>query len=158
MKRNPIVTNLFVYGTLKRGQCREKMWPRTPRSIRKGFVFGWLYDLGPYPALWCAECGEPDAGQESCDWVEGEIWSFHRDDVAETVEELDVIEETCQPGLPNLYDQILVRVYTAPLSIDPQASSELALAYQYSRLSDIMPSTRIRPSAKEVSVIWPARG
>lgn len=155
MKHNPIVTNFFVYGTLKRGQCREKMWPRTPRSIRKGFVRGCLYDLGPYPGLWCAECDQTNGDQDSCDWVEGEIWSFDREDVAATVEELDVIEETCQPGVPNLYDQILVRVYSSPPCTDPQASSELALAYQYSRLSDIAPSTRIRPTANNISVIWP---
>lgn len=155
-----MVTNVFVYGTLKRGQCREKMWPRSPLSIRPGYVRAWLFDLGPYPAIWCADCDE--VGGETCgnapcpcDWVEGEIWSLAKDDLAITIDELDEIEETNQPHTCNQYDQILVRVYQSPDSHSDATSSVLALTYQFSRLSDIGGDRRIHPPEGGKVVCWP---
>jgi gamma-glutamylcyclotransferase (GGCT)/AIG2-like uncharacterized protein YtfP len=161
---NAMICDFFVYGTLKRGECRETMWPRKPRSIRVGFVRGWLFDLGPYPAMWCAvdepveqDGAEQDGAEQdglACDWIQGELWSFDQDDVAATIEELDQIEDTNQPHTPNLYDQILVRVYDRPLGNDSQAKSELALAYQYSRLADVPPASRIFPASPDGIVAW----
>ncbi len=156
----PIVTNVFVYGTLKRGQCRERMWPRAPLSIRPGFVRGWLFDLGPYPAMWCAGCHECDVDSFDddpcqCDWIEGELWSFAKQDMATTIEELDEIEETNQPHVCNLYDQILVRVYESPDSPPAAAPSVLALTYQFSRPSDIPLTSRIHPVTPANVVTWP---
>jgi gamma-glutamylcyclotransferase (GGCT)/AIG2-like uncharacterized protein YtfP len=156
----PIVTNVFVYGTLKRGQCREKMWPRTPLSIRTGYVRGWLFDLGPYPAMWCADCHEVSGEACNdipcpCDWVKGEIWSLAKDDLAITIEELDEIEETNQPHTCNQYDQILVRVYQSPDTQSAASSSVLALTYQFSRLSDASAKGRIHPVAEDRVVYWP---
>jgi len=156
-----MITDLFVYGTLKRGQCRETMWPRPPVSIRPAFIRGRLYDLGPYPAIWCGDClchGSPadichpaDADADDCDWVAGEIWSIHPSDLAATIEELDMIEETNQPGVLNLYDHILVRAHAQPGS----GESVLALAYQYSRLEDLSPSSRVHRRPDDRHVIWP---
>jgi len=159
----------FVYGTLKRGQCREALWPRPPQRIRTGFVRGWLFDLGSYPAMWCGEC-EPfetprdhspaDSASKlavahpcdcDCDWIAGEIWSIETCDLDVTLKTLDEIEGTNQPGELNLYDQILVRAYSSPGSHD----SVLALAYQYSRLSSLKETIRIRPRA-EIHVTWPS--
>jgi gamma-glutamylcyclotransferase (GGCT)/AIG2-like uncharacterized protein YtfP len=156
----PIVTNVFVYGTLKRGQCREQMWPRAPLSIRPGYVRGWLFDLGPYPAMWCADCHEVDGDTCDdtpcpCDWVEGEIWSLAKEDMAITIDELDAIEETNQPHTFNQYDQILVRVHQSPEAHATASSSVLALTYQFSRLGDIAPNGRIHPVAGDNVVCWP---
>jgi gamma-glutamylcyclotransferase (GGCT)/AIG2-like uncharacterized protein YtfP len=161
----PIITNVFVYGTLKRGQCREKMWPRAPLSIRPGFVRGWLFDLGPYPGMWCADCLESDCKQcdcdshdqdeRQCDWVEGEIWSLAKQDMAATIEELDEIEETNQPQVANQYDQILVRVYDSPSVSNGQSTSQLALTYQFSRLNDLIRAKRIRAVSSDGCVAWP---
>ncbi len=156
----PIVTNVFVYGTLKRGQCREKMWPRTPLSIRPGYVRGWLFDLGPYPAMWCADCHEVGGDTcndipSPCDWIKGEIWSLAKEDMALTIEELDAIEETNQPHTCNQYDQILVRVYQSPESHSDASFSVLALTYQFSRLGDIGGDGRIHPADGGNVVCWP---
>ncbi len=45
------VQAFFVYGTLKTGQCRERCWPCKPIETRAAWVYGELYDTGPYPAL-----------------------------------------------------------------------------------------------------------
>lgn len=42
---------IFVYGTLKRGEEREAMWPRWPVRVEAATTLGILYDIGPYPAL-----------------------------------------------------------------------------------------------------------
>ncbi len=43
---------LFVYGTLKRGECNHpQIEPFLRDVIRRCYVFGDLYDAGAYPAL-----------------------------------------------------------------------------------------------------------
>jgi len=158
----PIVTNVFVYGTLKRGQCRETMWPRAPLSIRPGFVCGWLFDLGPYPAMWCGDCLEleNDASENTpcqCDWIEGEVWTLAKEDMSITIEKLDEIEETNQPQSCNHYDQILVRAYDAPYRMGQTSPSVLALTYQFSDLRRLPSSRRIHASASPHIVAWPNR-
>jgi gamma-glutamylcyclotransferase (GGCT)/AIG2-like uncharacterized protein YtfP len=73
--------NIFVYGTLKRGECREACWPRPPLEVIPATVRGLLYDMGPYPAL-----------AEGDGWVAGEIWRLESTDVATTLAALDQIE------------------------------------------------------------------
>ncbi len=107
--------HVFVYGTLKRGQCREGCWPRAAAMVRPAWTLGRLLDLGPYPAL--------VAGN---DRVRGELWSFASNDMPLVVCRLDQIEVTNQPGLVNEYDRIHVVVYMD----DGQALS--AYAYRYS--------------------------
>ncbi len=98
--------HFFVYGTLMRGQCRQSLWPRPPRSVTPALVRGQLYDLGEYPALRIAA--------DDNDWVEGELWKIAAADVAVTLARLDEIEETNQPGRPNLYDRLRVEVHLHP--------------------------------------------
>jgi len=153
----PMVTDVFVYGTLKRGQCRESMWPRTPLSIRPAFVRGWLFDLGPYPAMWCGDCQgiENDPSENApcqCDWIKGEVWTLAKQDMSITIEELDEIEETNQPQVCNHYDQILVRAYETP---DQASASVLALTYQFSNQRNLSPSHRIHPAGSTSIVAWP---
>lgn len=91
--------HVFVYGTLKRGQCREDCWPVAPLSVEVAWTLGSLWDLGPYPALLVGS-----------DRVLGELWSFAPSDLAAVFEVLDRIEGTNQPGLPNEYDRVQVSV------------------------------------------------
>lgn len=145
---NLMITDFFVYGTLKRGECRESMWPRKPIRIREGFILARLYDLGDYPAIRVDEF----EGEEPLDWVNGEVWSFDRSDFTATLAALDEIEVTNQRGYRNLYDQILVRAYDRPGS----RSSRLALAYQYSALSRLTHSRCVRPREGGSFVFWSA--
>ncbi len=156
----PIVTELFVYGTLKQGECRDSLWPRKPLRVRDAFVLGRLYDLGAYPAIrvdgeameneeWRMENGD-QYGDQRLDWVGGEVWSFEVDDVLATIARLDEIEETNQRGYHNLYDHVLVRVHDRPNS----RSSRLALVYQYSSAGRLDHSPRLRPRDGELIVSW----
>lgn len=72
---------IFVYGTLQRGEVRERMWPRGARRIETGMIRGRLYDLGPYPALTTGD-----------DLVRGELWHVAPEDLQVTLDALDAIE------------------------------------------------------------------
>lgn len=76
-----MIAQVFVYGTLKRGQERERCWPRPPRRIEPAEIRGELYDLGPYPALVHGD-----------DRVLGEAWFLEPADVEVTLKVLDEIE------------------------------------------------------------------
>lgn len=86
---------IFVYGTLKRGQCREHCWPCAPRSVQPAFVRGSLLCLGPFPGL-----------VEGEQWVRGEAWEIASADLAETLRVLDQIEGFQQPHEANQYERI----------------------------------------------------
>lgn len=90
---------VFVYGTLKRGQCREDLWPRAPVSVAPAWTLGSLFDLGPYPALLGGN-----------DRVLGELWSFEPSEMPAVLAVLDQIEGTNQPGQSNEYDRVQVPV------------------------------------------------
>jgi gamma-glutamylcyclotransferase (GGCT)/AIG2-like uncharacterized protein YtfP len=76
-----MIAQVFVYGTLKRGQERERNWPRPPRRIEPAEIRGELYDLGPYPALLHGD-----------DRVLGELWFLEPADLEATLRTLDEIE------------------------------------------------------------------
>ncbi|MDF1483675.1 gamma-glutamylcyclotransferase [Ramlibacter sp. H39-3-26] len=75
--------HVFVYGTLRRGQCNDITLLRpAPRHIGMARVPGRLYHLGAYPGLVL------DAGTPSGNWVVGEVYA-----IAPVLEpQLDVIE------------------------------------------------------------------
>jgi gamma-glutamylcyclotransferase (GGCT)/AIG2-like uncharacterized protein YtfP len=87
---------IFVYGTLQRGECREKMWPRSPLRVETAFVRGRLYDLGPYPALAPGD-----------DLVRGELWHIAAADLPETLAALDAIEDYADSD-DDLYKRAIV--------------------------------------------------
>jgi gamma-glutamylcyclotransferase (GGCT)/AIG2-like uncharacterized protein YtfP len=92
---------IFVYGTLQRGEARERCWPRPPQSVEPATVLGALYDLGSYPALVAGD-----------DVVAGELWRFAAEDMAETLTVLDHVE--CCTGTANdLYQRVIVECQTA---------------------------------------------
>ena len=110
-----MITAVFVYGTLKRGQCRSGLWPAEPLSVQPAWTLGKLFGRSDYPAL--------TAGQ---DRVLGELWRFPTDDIASVLETLDQIEVTNQPGQDDLY----VRVFVETWDLDDQPL-EQAYVYHY---------------------------
>ena len=87
-----IVHFVFVYGTLKRGQCRENLWPAKPLSVRQASVAGELYDRDDYPAM-----------KRGDDRILGEIWEFDSSTIQRVVETLDQIECTQGNSPDDLY-------------------------------------------------------
>lgn len=135
--------HLFVYGTLKRGQCREKCWPVVPQQVSPAFTAGSLFDLGPYPAM-----------TRGTAFIAGELWSFTAEQIDEVRECLDRIEVTNQPGIPNEYDRITVEVQL----LDSQ--SVLAECYLFARPEELNKLGRhVEPSRafQQISLaIWPS--
>ena len=118
--------NFFVYGTLKRGECRQHMWPSTPSVVEEAWVFGELYDAGSYPALLSGD-----------DKVLGELWSFRQADFDAIVKVLDDIEEY-RPGDPyNLYSRKVIDCETL------SGRRTVAQTYLYARLLDLPTFTRL---------------
>lgn len=105
---------VFVYGTLKTGQIREKCWPSQPTRIRNAWTFGKLFAGESYPAM-----------TRGSDQVIGEVWFYDDDVIDEVLQTLDVIEGTNQAGAPNLYDRVIVSAFCA------NDNRELGTAYTY---------------------------
>ena len=123
---NPTEVNFFVYGTLKRGECRGHMWPRSPIVVEEAWVYGELYDAGSYPAL-----------LPGTDKVLGELWSFPQTDFEAIVKVLDDVEEY-RPGDPyNLYTRETIECETM------SGRRTVAHTYQYARMHDLPTFNRI---------------
>jgi gamma-glutamylcyclotransferase (GGCT)/AIG2-like uncharacterized protein YtfP len=134
--------HIFVYGTLKRGQCREKCWPLQPLQIRQAWTLGKLIDLGPYPAL-----------LEGNDRIHGELWSFKECDIAWVRQVLDKVEVTNQPGVPNEYDRVPVLVQLF------DGGEVTAETYRLASQSSAFPMVPVAPSLwiqDQRYVVWPA--
>jgi gamma-glutamylcyclotransferase (GGCT)/AIG2-like uncharacterized protein YtfP len=124
--------NFFVYGTLKRGECREQRWPRSPIVVEEAWVLGELYNAGNYPAL-----------LPGTDKVRGELWSFSQAEFDAIVEVLDGIEEY-RPGDPhNLYTREVIDCETM------SGRRTVAHTYQYARLHDLPTFARIAANVSE---------
>jgi gamma-glutamylcyclotransferase (GGCT)/AIG2-like uncharacterized protein YtfP len=102
---------IFVYGTLKRGEVREKCWPHKPVSVEWATLGGELRDLGPYPALVAGD-----------DTVLGELWQIEPRDLLATLATLDEIEGFGQGG-----DDLYVRQVVHCLTL----AAETREAYTY---------------------------
>jgi gamma-glutamylcyclotransferase (GGCT)/AIG2-like uncharacterized protein YtfP len=120
---------LFVYGTLQRGQCREKFWPHLPEKIEPAVARGQLHDLGPYPAL-----------VEGSDRIGGELWHIRPEHVAETLSILDGVEDAAV-GETGLYVRRVVTVETA------DGQSQKAFAYFYTRPAEVGDMPIVTPDA-----------
>ena len=118
--------DFFVYGTLKRGECRQHLWPRTPLVVEEAWVLGELYNAGSYPAL-----------LPGTDKVLGELWSFLATDFDALVEVLDDIEQYRLDDPYNLYNREVVHCET----LSGRRAS--AHTYIYARLHDLPTFTRI---------------
>lgn len=75
-----IERHVFVYGTLRRGECNDitRLRP-APRWLGRARVCGTLYDLGAYPGMLLGGDG----------WVHGEVYAIE----PELEQQLDCIEE-----------------------------------------------------------------
>jgi gamma-glutamylcyclotransferase (GGCT)/AIG2-like uncharacterized protein YtfP len=120
---------VFVYGTLKRGECREKCWPIPPREVVPATVLGLLYDLAPYPGL--------VAGRHR---VAGEAWHFAEADMPVTLAALDDIEGAYgRDGDEYHRDVVLCSTATGDL---------YAWAYFYQRVHELHSAKPIWPNAE----------
>lgn len=128
--------NFFVYGTLKRGECRQHMWPRSPLVVEEAWVHGELYDAGSYPAL-----------LPGSDQVLGELWSFLPSDFEAIVKVLDEIEEY-RPGDPyNLYNREIVDCET----LSGRRTS--AYTYVYARQHDLPTFKRLASTSDRAEFV-----
>jgi gamma-glutamylcyclotransferase (GGCT)/AIG2-like uncharacterized protein YtfP len=95
-----MISSVFVYGTLKRGQCRGVMWPFEPLRVSLVFTHGTLFDRHDYPAM-----------TSGTDHVVGEKWDFHPEQMQRVLEVLDAIEGANQVGVPELYRRVVVTTW-----------------------------------------------
>lgn len=133
------VDSVFVYGTLKRGECRQPLWPATPLRIEAAWTLGSLFARGDYPAM--------TAGH---DRVLGERWKFDRSDMPQVIAALDRIEGANQPGQPDLYRRVTIELFALtglPLT--------KAFGYHYATDPTSDGFDRLRPSSPENFVQWP---
>ena len=137
--------HVFAYGTLKKGQCRERFWAHGPREIALAWIHGALFDTGPYPAL-----------TEGDDLVAGELWMFEDDQINEILQVLDAEEGYHGPGASdNLYRRQIVACETQ----DGRMFG--AHAYFYARCNEFPTFHRLHPTVQwnhRHFVIWPAGG
>ena len=125
------IDRVFVYGTLKRGEAREKCWPRRPLSVEPATVRGRLYDLGPYPAL-----------IEGAETVAGELWNFAAEDLSPTLAALDEIEGY-RGREEDQYRRVVIQCRLP-------GGEVAAWTYLFSRLQDIARATKIPPDENGV--------
>jgi gamma-glutamylcyclotransferase (GGCT)/AIG2-like uncharacterized protein YtfP len=137
-----MISSVFVYGTLKRGYCREPFWPARPRLITSSWTLGSLFRGPEYPAMTVGD-----------DRVLGECWHFEPAQMDRVLQTLDEVEGTNQPGRDDLY----VRVQTDVFSLDDRPLAT-AWVYHYA-----VPPVRhgFRPITQKSTagyVAWPETG
>jgi gamma-glutamylcyclotransferase (GGCT)/AIG2-like uncharacterized protein YtfP len=120
-----MISSVFVYGTLKRGQCRGAMWPVQPLSVSVVYTHGTLFDRQDYPAM-----------ISGTDCVAGERWDFHPEQIQRVLEVLDSIEGANQSGIPDLYRRVVVMTWELSDNAEhcsDTGASKIAYTYHYSR-------------------------
>jgi gamma-glutamylcyclotransferase (GGCT)/AIG2-like uncharacterized protein YtfP len=134
--------HVFVYGTLKQGQCREKCWPFSPVIITSAWTVGEMYDFGPYPAM------VPGNFR-----IAGQLWSYRKQDILAVIKVLDRIEVTNQPGIPNEYDRVRIPVFTLD-NLEHLAETYLfADPLQLKRSAKLVPASLLHLGFDYV--VWP---
>ena len=130
---------IFVYGTLKRGEEREGMWPHMALKVREATTRAALFDLGPYPAL-----GEGE------DVTAGELWFIAAEHVEATLAVLDRIEGYNQAGEADLYVRRQVTCEAEG------GESHLAQTYFFADAESLTRARRVVPGA-DGKCRWTAR-
>lgn len=125
----PTVEAIFVYGTLQRGEVRERCWPRKPLRIEWATVGGQLRDLGEYPALVAGE-----------DLVLGELWHLAAADMDATLATLDEVEWYGQND-----DDEYVREVVACRTLSGE--DRRAYTYRYAKSHEIVMLPIVLPDA-----------
>jgi len=129
-----VITNVFVYGTLKHQQLRGKMWPRRPQAVVPAVLRALLHDLGPYPGI-----------TPGNDWVLGELWQFLDEDMQPTLEVLDAIEGYEASTDSGLYRRGTVSVYLPMGAMAKEESEAQAFTYWIADPNRIAASRKIAP-------------
>lgn len=149
-----VICSVFVYGTLKRGQCRGDVWPFEPLGVSRVFTHGMLFDRHDYPAM-----------ISGMDYVLGEKWNFRPEQMQQVLEVLDAIEGANQPGIPDLYRRVIVTTWdlgesvSAAHCVDADALGK-SYTYHYARdpaddgFTRIMPDQAAQGLARQ-GVQWP---
>lgn len=132
---------VFVYGTLKLGQCRQSCWPIEPLQVMPAWVYGQLFDLGPYPAM------IPGSSR-----VAGQVWAYSDADIVKVLKTLDEIEVTNQPGVPNEYDRVHETAYLLDGQQVPVQTYHFANQLQLKYAKLVTPSFL---QADQLYAIWP---
>ena len=139
-------TEVFVYGTLKRGG-RLHHCLTDSEYVGEGVVRGKMYDVGAFPALIHSDSvagrwvGDNKVPTPDHSYVRGEIYSVD----ADTLQHLDIVE-----GVPMLYRRESVEFYHVEVGdgvtngpkdqiMDICAGSGTVQTYLFNRLSDDMP-------------------
>jgi len=137
------IQHFFVYGTLCRGQCRERLWPARPIRVVPAWTTGHLYGREDYPAM-----------RPGADRVLGECWEFEASEMPLVIRTLDEIEGTNQPGEANLYDRVITQAHfvAGPETTIP------AFGYHYAINPIADGFHRILPADAETGVRWPHVG
>ncbi|TWT30103.1 gamma-glutamylcyclotransferase family protein [Blastopirellula retiformator] len=130
------IAAMFAYGTLKRGEEREKLWPARPLTVVTAFTQGRLYELGEYPGLVRGE-----------DRVQGELWIFKHRDIQRVLEVLDEVED---------YPRLYLREPFDCETFDGQAIS--ATAYICAQTDPLTEEMRILPDEQGIVNWKPAGG
>ncbi len=164
-----ITTSVFVYGTLKRGQCRDRFC-RDAVRIRPARLWARLYDLpAGYPAIEIPACAafvgatgnpEADARAEAArspkstlvwarptgDWdlIHGELVSFAGASILATLDQV----EGFHAGRHSLYQRSLVPVHV-------EGKQELAWTYHMLRVNGTRIGERWPPSRQLVDQCKP---
>ncbi len=142
---------IFVYGTLKRGMCREPAWPHPPLQVETAYAAGRLFDLGAYPAM--------TTGPH---WIQGELWSFQAEHLVKTLATIDAIEGF-QGRDQDLYKRVVVPCWPArPDRQNPALSARhltgdpAISAYTYHYADDLTHAAEIDPDAAGIC-LWTPR-
>ena len=89
-----MITSVFVYGTLLKGESNYHWIRGYAKKTQFAWVRGWLFDLGPYPAMIVGN-----------GWVKGELVELN--DCENALKKMDELEGYHGPGNPqNLYERI----------------------------------------------------
>ena len=134
-----MTTAIFVYGTLKRDQCRCRLWPAEPVSVQQAWSRGTLFGRQDYPAMTAGE-----------DRVLGELWKFRERDLPRVLDALDQIEGTNLVGQEDLYRRAVVETW----SLDDQLL-ENAYVYHYATDPCVDGFAELRPADTHSFVQWP---
>lgn len=139
----PPIEQVFVYGTLQRGQVREPLWPCTPSEIRSAWTRGRLYHRHDYPAM-----------LPGSDRVVGELWRFSAGEMPKVLKVLDEIEGVGQPGEADLYRRVAVETFAAETFAAEGRTLGVAFAYHYARSPVADGFVPVEPSAADDTVAW----
>jgi gamma-glutamylcyclotransferase (GGCT)/AIG2-like uncharacterized protein YtfP len=123
---------IFVYGTLKRGEQRERCWPHSPLKVESATTRGRLFKLDDYPAMIPGD-----------DLILGELWTIHSEHLSETLRVLDAIEWFGQDDV-DLYARVIVECRGATGDL------QRAYTYYYAAPEELPAQRRILPDSNGI--------